>query len=117
MRTGHITTTLTVFTLPLPILQGYFEIARRSALIIASIMAELTLPSAPHLYPAPSQATLASHFVGKQIKDVQAPAAIIDAAIVRRNCDALSNAINRLGVGFRAHVKTHKVLYWPSTLH
>lgn len=64
--------------------------------------------TAPSLYPTPSQAALQVQFVGKKIGDAQAPALIIDAAVVRRNCSLMLDAAHRLGVDFRAHVKTHK---------
>ena len=65
--------------------------------------------TAPSLYPSPSEAALKLQFVGKQIKDVQAPAVIIDAAVARRNCKLMLETTQKLGVDFRAHVKTHKV--------
>ena len=68
-------------------------------------------PLAPFLYPTPSEAALKLQYVGKEIKDVQAPAAIIDVAVVRRNCTLMLEAADKLDVGFRAHVKTHKVIY------
>lgn len=68
-----------------------------------------TLPSAPWLYPVPSEAALKLHYVGQKIQDVQAPAAIIDRAVVRRNCNLMLETTSKLGLGFRAHVKTHKV--------
>ncbi|KAF2166215.1 hypothetical protein M409DRAFT_55079 [Zasmidium cellare ATCC 36951] len=64
--------------------------------------------TASTLYPSPSEASLKLQFLGKQIKDVQAPAAIIDAAVVRRNCKLMLDTAEKLGCTFRAHVKTHK---------
>lgn len=64
--------------------------------------------TAASLYPTPPEASLKLQFLGKKIKDVQAPAAIIDAAVVRRNCKLMVDTAEKLGVGFRAHVKTHK---------
>lgn len=61
------------------------------------------------LYPGPSKAAVQLQYVGKDIADVQAPAAIVDAAVIRRNCKLMLDAAEKLGVGFRAHVKTHKV--------
>lgn len=61
------------------------------------------------LYPTPSEAALKLQNVGKRIADAQAPAAVIDAAVVRRNCKLMLDAAEQLGVGFWAHVKTHKV--------
>ncbi|KAK3704510.1 hypothetical protein LTR37_013793 [Vermiconidia calcicola] len=64
--------------------------------------------TAPSLYPSPSEAALKLQFIGKQIEEAYTPAAIIDAAVVRRNCKLMLEAAEKLGVGFRAHVKTHK---------
>lgn len=64
---------------------------------------------AASLYPSPSEASLKLHFLGQKIKDVQAPAAIVNAAVVRRNCRLMLETAEKLGVSFRAHVKTHKV--------
>ena len=71
-----------------------------------------TIPStltAPFLYPSPSDAALRLAFVGKDINAVQAPAAVVDSAVVKRNCRLMLEAANELGVDFRAHVKAHKV--------
>ncbi|KAI9888691.1 MAG: hypothetical protein M1814_006501 [Vezdaea aestivalis] len=59
----------------------------------------------------PFQATLDSEFVGRQISEIEGPALILDLAILQRNCEAMLSAVTKLGVVFRAHVKTHKVLY------
>ena len=68
----------------------------------------LISPTAPFLYPSPSEAALKLQYVGKHLQDVPAPALIIDEAVVRRNCRLMLEAVQQLGVGFRAHVKTHK---------
>lgn len=47
--------------------------------------------------------------VGRDVQDVEAPAAIVDWAVAKRNCAAMLEAVDALGLGFRAHVKTHKV--------
>ena len=70
------------------------------------------LPAAS-LNPVPSASALRLEYVGQQIEDVQPPAAILDVAIVKRNCKLMLDAVQRLGVGFRAHVKTHKVQHRP----
>ena len=49
------------------------------------------------------------HYVGKHLNDVAAPAAVINAAVVRQNCRFMLETTKALGFGFRAHVKTHKV--------
>ncbi|KAF4447685.1 D-serine dehydratase [Fusarium albosuccineum] len=53
---------------------------------------------------------LRQFYVGKDIHDVPKPAAILDAARVRRHCHSMRDAANALNVGFRAHVKTHKTV-------
>lgn len=65
--------------------------------------------TAPSMYPSPSPAALKLQFVGQKVDAAQTPAAVIDAAVVRRNCQLMLDAADKLGVGFRAHVKTHKV--------
>ncbi|CAD6589274.1 MAG: hypothetical protein ASARMPREDX12_003710 [Alectoria sarmentosa] len=70
-----------------------------------------TIPStltAPFLYPSPSDAALKLAFVGKDVNSVQAPAAIVDSAVVKRNCRLMLEAAHELGIDFRAHVKAHK---------
>ena len=66
---------------------------------------------APSLLPQPSDTALKHHFLGRKLADVQAPAVVLDAAVVRRNCKLMLDTARELGVGFRAHVKTHKVSF------
>ncbi|RMZ84683.1 hypothetical protein DV737_g891, partial [Chaetothyriales sp. CBS 132003] len=47
--------------------------------------------------------------VGKNVSEVPKPAAILDIAKVRRHCSSMLDAVQNLGIGFRAHVKTHKL--------
>ena len=61
------------------------------------------------LYPVPSKAQLQAHFVGKGLEDAPTPAAVLDRAIVNRNCVQMLEACEALNVQFRPHVKTHKV--------
>lgn len=61
------------------------------------------------LYQIPSSAALKAQYVGQKLKDIQAPAAIIDLAVVKKNCNLMLEAAESLKVQFRAHVKTHKV--------
>lgn len=65
---------------------------------------------APSQHPTPSLAALQLQYIGKNISEVAAPAAIVDAAVVRRNCKLMLETASELGLGFRAHVKTHKVI-------
>lgn len=53
---------------------------------------------------------LGRSYVGKSITDLPKPAVIIDRFKMRRHCQTLLDAINLLGVDFKAHVKTHKVI-------
>jgi len=48
-------------------------------------------------------------FIGADIDSLPKPAAILDIAKVRRHCRDMLDAIEWLGVDFRAHVKTHKL--------
>lgn len=61
------------------------------------------------LYQAPPDAALKAQYVGQRLENIQAPAAIIDLATVKKNCKLMLEAADSLKVQFRAHVKTHKV--------
>ena len=63
--------------------------------------------AAAELFPCPSKASLQDAFVGMHLNDVPTPAAVLDRAVVRRNCAQMLQACEGLGVKFRAHVKTH----------
>ena len=52
---------------------------------------------------------LRKFYVGKDINEVPKPAVVLDRAKMRRHCQSLLSAVDSLGVGFRAHIKTHKV--------
>ncbi|KAF2429536.1 hypothetical protein EJ08DRAFT_688319 [Tothia fuscella] len=60
------------------------------------------------LYQSSSDAGLKAQFIGQRLDEIQTPAAILDVAIVRRNCSAMLDAAAALKMQFRAHVKTHK---------
>lgn len=60
----------------------------------------------------PSQAELQQFYIGKDIGDVPKPAAVLDVAIIRRHCETMLRTVKELNVGFRAHVKTHKVEFF-----
>jgi D-serine deaminase-like pyridoxal phosphate-dependent protein len=57
----------------------------------------------------PSQEELQRFYIGRDISDVPKPAAILDIAIIKRHCETMLRTIKALNVGFRAHVKSHKV--------
>ena len=61
------------------------------------------------MYPLPDQAQLRQQFVGKDLRDVDCPMAVIDVAKARKNCHLMLKAAKAVDLGFRAHVKTHKV--------
>lgn len=69
------------------------------------------------LFPCPPKQLLVETFVGKKLNDVPTPAAVLDRAVMGRNCEQMLKACKALKVGFRPHVKTHKVglcLFWIS---
>lgn len=57
----------------------------------------------------PTQEELQKFYIGKDINDVPKPAAVLDVAIIRRHCETMLRTIKALNVGFRVHVKSHKV--------
>lgn len=68
----------------------------------------MSIPSSL-LYQGPPETALKLHYVRRRIEEVDGPAAILDVAVARKNCEAMLRTAERLGVQFRAHVKTHKV--------
>jgi len=60
-------------------------------------------------WPQPDAEKLRAQYVGTDLKDLDGPAAILDLAVMKRNCDFMLKTNEALGVGWRAHVKTHKV--------
>ncbi|KAI8680740.1 D-ser-dehydrat domain-containing protein [Fusarium sp. Ph1] len=59
---------------------------------------------------APPHDELRQFYVGKDIHDVPKPAVILDVSRVQRHCQSMLEAVDALGVGFRAHIKTHKTV-------
>lgn len=64
--------------------------------------------SSVELYPTSPKNVLSQH-IGKSIRDVPTPAAVINVAAIRRNCERMLQTCDKLGLDWRAHVKTHKV--------
>ncbi|WEW55864.1 pyridoxal phosphate-dependent D-serine deaminase [Emydomyces testavorans] len=62
-------------------------------------------------YPNASPDDLKAQYVGRLLQDIDGPAAIIDIAVARQNCQLMLDAAEQLGVMFRSHVKSHKVIY------
>ncbi|RFU30255.1 hypothetical protein B7463_g6090, partial [Scytalidium lignicola] len=61
-------------------------------------------------YTVSPKEELSSVYVGKNIHNVPTPAAILDLAVVRRNCERMLGACEALQLEWRAHVKTHKTI-------
>ncbi|MCJ1351353.1 MAG: hypothetical protein MMC33_001337 [Icmadophila ericetorum] len=64
----------------------------------------------PEFIPNPPLEELKKFYVGKRLGDVPTPAAIVDQAVVERNCSQMLEACQVAGVLFRPHVKTHKTI-------
>ncbi|KAK5108626.1 hypothetical protein LTR62_008117 [Meristemomyces frigidus] len=62
------------------------------------------------LCPVANEAALKLEYVGQHLQNVPAPAAIVDVAVVRRNCRLMLEAADAMKVSFRAHIKTHKTI-------
>lgn len=63
-----------------------------------------------HNYPLSSISDLRQQFVGQTLTALPTPSVLLDRSRIRRNCTAMLEVCERLGVGFRAHVKSHKTL-------
>jgi hypothetical protein len=55
------------------------------------------------------KAQLRDRFVGQNLKDVPTPSVVLDLAKLEVNCERMLDATERLGLLWRAHIKTHKV--------
>ena len=47
-------------------------------------------------------------YIGRDLRDIPGPQAVIDRIIVQKNCASMLRAADSLDVGFRSHIKTHK---------
>lgn len=61
-------------------------------------------------YPLSDAASLRDQFVGKKLTELPTPSVILDRSLIKKNCAAMLQICSKLGVGFRAHVKSHKTL-------
>jgi len=59
-------------------------------------------------YPLAEKKALQKQFVGKSLKDVATPAAVLDLTKIKNNCNRMLAAVKSLEFGWRAHIKTHK---------
>jgi D-serine deaminase-like pyridoxal phosphate-dependent protein len=59
--------------------------------------------------PAPEfKEQLRARFVGKTLAQVPTPSAVLDLAKLEVNCERMLDATERLGLLWRAHIKSHK---------
>ena len=49
-----------------------------------------------------------AQFVGKTLHDVPTPSVILDLAKLDVNCQRMLDAVERLSLSWRPHIKTHK---------
>ncbi|KUI58692.1 hypothetical protein VP1G_05988 [Cytospora mali] len=56
----------------------------------------------------PSKAALQEAFVGKTLHEVPTPSIVLDLAKLEVNCQRMIDAAEKNGIGWRAHIKTHK---------
>lgn len=61
-------------------------------------------------YPLSDMSSLKDQFVGKKLTHLPTPSIILDRSLLKKNCAAMLQICNKLDVGFRAHVKSHKTL-------
>ena len=52
---------------------------------------------------------LRAKFVGQTLQNVPTPFVVLDLAKLEVNCQRMLDATDRLGLLWRAHIKTHKV--------
>ena len=51
------------------------------------------------------------YFIGKSIPELPTPSLVVNLPVLKKNIDALHRDVEKLGIGFRPHVKTLKVCY------
>lgn len=54
----------------------------------------------------PSAAALREEFVGRSLSELRTPALIVDRAAFAQNCKEMDDRVEKLGMRFRAHVKS-----------
>lgn len=52
---------------------------------------------------------LKERLVGKTLHDVPTPSIVLDLGKLEVNCRRMMDAAEKNGIGWRAHIKTHKV--------
>lgn len=63
---------------------------------------------------SPSKTDLQAENVGKTLHQLPTPSAILDLAKLELNCDLMLQAVKRLDLRWRPHIKTHKVRFTKS---
>lgn len=53
--------------------------------------------------------TLKKQYIGTSLLNAAVPSAVLDLVKVKRNCERMLEAVDQIGCGWRAHIKTHKV--------
>lgn len=61
-------------------------------------------------YPLSDFCSLKEQFVGKKLNNLPTPSIVLDRSLAKKNCAAMLQVCKKLGVGFRAHVKSHKTI-------
>ncbi|PHH89312.1 hypothetical protein CDD83_6301 [Cordyceps sp. RAO-2017] len=61
-------------------------------------------------YPTSPKEALVAAYVGQSIRHLPTPAVVLNVAAARRNCQRMLQACDKLRLGWRAHVKTHKTV-------
>ncbi|MCJ1248472.1 hypothetical protein MMC30_005690 [Trapelia coarctata] len=57
-----------------------------------------------------SREAMKAQLVGRQLGQLPTPAAVLDRAVIKRNCTQMLQACDKLNVLFRPHIKTHKTV-------
>jgi D-serine deaminase-like pyridoxal phosphate-dependent protein len=56
------------------------------------------------------EAALKTQYLDAKMADLPTPAAILDSAVIRKNCQLMLTTASKLNIQFRAHIKTHKTI-------
>lgn len=62
------------------------------------------------LTPLADKSAVLQAYKGKLVSELPTPSFIVDGNVVRDNCTRMLQSASRLGLKFRAHVKTHKTI-------
>ncbi|KAE8446560.1 hypothetical protein EG329_011892 [Mollisiaceae sp. DMI_Dod_QoI] len=60
------------------------------------------------IWPLRTKASLVEQFVGQSLHEVPLPAAVIDIAVIKRNCKIMLDAVEELGFDFLPAVSSHR---------